>query len=89
MRRFMAGLGLSALVGTCAMVGLSAPANASTTPTATASGYVLYAAYNWPDECSSAGYAGQQAGKWAYYYCDEIDPASADGPGLYDLYVAY
>ena len=76
-----------ALTSAVAVVGLSAPAQAATIKPA--SSYVLYGAYNWPDQCQSIGYAGEQAGQWSSYYCDTIDPASADGPGLYDLYVLY
>jgi hypothetical protein len=86
MRRIRTGLGLVALAGLGATVGLTAPAHAST---ASSSGYVLYNYYNWPDQCSSIGYAGEQSGQWAFYYCDTIDPASSDGPGLYALYVDY
>jgi hypothetical protein len=79
-RRISIALGL-ALATTFAVVGLSAPANAS--------GYVLYKSFGWPDACSSAGYAGQQSGQWKFYYCDEIAAPSWDAPGLVDLYVAY
>ncbi|HEY3868332.1 MAG TPA: hypothetical protein VGM10_08275 [Actinocrinis sp.] len=81
-----------ALTSAIAMVGLIAPsASAATAPSAAPAdnGYVFYAAYGWGDACSSAGYAGEQAGKWVSYYCDEIGASSVDGPGLYDLYVDY
>lgn len=80
MRRIVIGLGV-ALASVFAVVGLSAPANAS--------GYVLYKTYGQPEACSSAGFAGQQSGQWKFYYCDEISPPSASGPGLIDLYVSY
>jgi hypothetical protein len=50
---------------------------------------VLDKSYGWPDACSSAGYAGQQAHQWSSYYCSTVYPASWDAPGLYDLYVEY
>lgn len=81
-----------AVTSVIAMAGLAAPAaSAATTPSAApaATGYVLYASYGWGDECSSSGYAGEQAGKWVSYYCDEISPSSWDAGGLYDLYVLY
>jgi hypothetical protein len=87
MRRTRTALGLVALAGITASVGLAAPAHAATVRPD--SGYVLYKSYGWPDACSSAGYAGEQAGQWVSYYCDTIDPASWDAPGLYDLYVEY
>lgn len=86
MRRISTTLGLAALAGITATVGLTAPAQASVRPS---SGYVLYAYYNWGDECSSAGYAGEQAGKWVAYFCDTIQPSGPDGPGDYALYVEY
>ena len=89
MRRIRITLGL-ALACFSAVVGLSAPAHASTvSPSDAFPGYVLYKSFGWGDACSSAGYAGQQAGQWRYYYCDELGPSSWDAPGLYDLYVAY
>lgn len=86
MRRFSVALGL-ALACSCAAVGLGAPAQAAATPLT--GGYVLYKSYGWGDECSSAGYAGEQAGQWVSYYCDTVSPSGVDGPGLYDLYVSY
>lgn len=85
MLRIRTGLGLAALAGIGATVGLSAPAHASA---ARPAAYVLYKSFGWPDACSSAGYAGQQAGQWVSYYCATIAPASWDAAGLYDLYVA-
>lgn len=83
MRRIATLLGVAALAAIPAAVGLAAPAQAS--PNA----YVLDKSYGWPDACSSAGYAGQQAHQWSAYYCDAVYPASWDAPGLYDLYVEY
>jgi hypothetical protein len=74
----LASLALTSIVAT---VGLTAPAHASS--------YVLYKSFGWGDACTSAGYAGEQAGQWVAYYCDTIAPSSWDGPGLYDLYVLY
>jgi hypothetical protein len=67
-----------------AVVGLSAPANAVTGP-------VLYKSFNFPDACSSAGFAGQQSGQWVSYYCVGLSQAGPGDswPGLYDLYVSY
>lgn len=81
MRRTLTALGLAALVGTGATVGLAAPAHAD--------GYVLYKTFGWPDACSSAGYAGQQSGQWKYYYCDIVSYPTYDAPGLVYLYVSY
>lgn len=91
MKRISTGLGLAALAGIAATVGLTAPAHASATPatTASANGYVLYGYYNWGDECTSLGYDGEQTGKWVAYFCDTISPSSPDGPGDYALYVEY
>jgi hypothetical protein len=83
MRRIATLLGVAALAAIPASVSLAAPAQAS--PNA----YVLYKSYGWPDACSSAGYAGQQAHQWSAYYCSTVYPASWDAPGLYDLYVEY
>lgn len=78
------GVTLALLVaGSTAMVGLSAPANAS--------GFVLYKTFNFPDACSSAGFAGEQSGQWVEYVCDQLSPAGPGDswPGLYDLYVIF
>jgi hypothetical protein len=75
-----------ALAAATTVLAVGAPAHAST---ASPNGYVLYKSFGWPDACSSAGYAGQQAHQWSYYYCDMIAPASWDAAGLYDLYVSY
>jgi hypothetical protein len=68
----------------CAVVGLSAPASAVTGP-------VLYKSFNFPDACSSAGFAGQQSGQWVSYFCDGLAQAGPGDswPGLYQLYVTY
>jgi hypothetical protein len=82
-RRISVTLGLLA-ASVCAVVGLSVPANAVTGP-------VLYRTFNFPDACSSAGYAGQQSGQWVSYYCTQLSAAGPGDswPGLYDLYVTY
>jgi hypothetical protein len=83
----MRRIGIAVGVAIAAAVGLSIPANASTP--------VLYHQYNFPDACSSAGWAGQQNGTWVSYYCYTVIPVtynpSSGGPypGLYDLYVYY
>lgn len=87
-------LGIAALAATTAVPAATATAEAhaapaSATSAVSPSGYVLYKSYGWPDACSSAGYAGQQSGQWRYYYCQTIQPASWDAPGLYDLFVSY
>lgn len=74
------------LASAAAVAGLGAPANATNTPPPP---WVLYQSFNWPDACSSAGYAGEQAGRWTDYLCDEIQAPSGDGPGLVDLYVIF
>lgn len=86
MRRISTALGLAALAGVTATVGLAAPAHASAT---SSSGYVLYATYGWGDQCNGIGSYGQQQGKWQFWYCDMIAPSGADGPGDYALYVSY
>jgi hypothetical protein len=52
-------------------------------------GYVKQGSYNWGDQCQSIGYAGQANHTWQYYYCETVSPSSWDGPGLYNLWVAY
>jgi hypothetical protein len=83
MRRIATMLGVAALAALPTTVGLTAEAHASP------SSYVLYKSYGWPDACSSAGYAGQQAHQWSYYYCTTVYPTNWTAPGLYDLYVSY
>jgi hypothetical protein len=83
MRRIATMLGVAALAALPITAGLTPEAHASP------SSYVLYKSYGWPDACSSAGYAGEQAHQWTSYYCTTVYPASPNGPGLYDLYVAY
>lgn len=73
------------LAATTAAVGFGAPAHADTPPAP----WVLYKTFGWGDACSSAGYAGEQSGKWVEYMCDELAPSSWDAPGIFDLYVVY
>lgn len=87
-RRISIALGL-ALATAAAVVGLSAPANASSQAFPVYPGYVLYQTFGWPEACSSDGYAGQQSGQWKAYFCDEVSPPSAYGPGLINLYVSH
>jgi hypothetical protein len=86
MRRIRTGLGLAALAGIGATVGLTAPAHASAAST---SGYVFYEDYNWPDQCSYYGNAGEQAGQWTAWYCYTEEPDTPIWPGEYWLYVQY
>ncbi len=86
MRRVLIALGL-ALAGIGIAVGFSAPANA--TPTPPGPGWVYQNSFGWPDACSSAGYAGQQAGRWVEYECQEVGAPSWDAPGLFWLWVVY
>jgi len=83
-RKQLASLALTSIV---AAVGFSAPAQAATVKPATS--YVLYNVYNWPDQCDYFAYQGYLAGQWVSYYCLTVSPYSADGPGVYDLYVSY
>lgn len=83
MRRISTAMGLL-LVAVTAIIGLGAPANAVTTPPPP---WTLHQTFGWPDACSSAGNAGEAAGQWSQWLCDEIAPAGVDGPGIYDLYV--
>ncbi|GAA2051122.1 hypothetical protein GCM10009839_67470 [Catenulispora yoronensis] len=82
MRRIATTLATAALAAT-PLILTATPAEAH----GAAPGYILYHSYTHGDACASSGYAGQQAGQWDYYYCDEVYPASWDGPGQYDLYV--
>jgi hypothetical protein len=87
MRRVIIALGL-ALASTCVAVGFSAPANA--TPTPPGPGWTYQASFGWPEGCSSAGYAGQQAGQWVQYECEVVQAPSADEfPGLVWLFVVH
>ncbi|HEY3608474.1 MAG TPA: hypothetical protein VGL06_13280 [Pseudonocardiaceae bacterium] len=86
MRRVITALGL-ALASICVAVGFSAPANA--TPTPPGPGWTYQATFGWPDACASAGFAGQQAGQWVAYECDEVDAPSWDAPGLIWLFVGH
>jgi hypothetical protein len=87
MRRIRTGLGLAALAGIGATVGLAAPAHASTA--SSGGGYVYYNNYGWPDQCSYYGNAGEQAGQWISWYCYTALPATVISPGNYWLYVQY
>lgn len=80
---------IATLLGVAALAAIPAVAVPATAAHASTNAYVLYKSFGWPDACSSAGYAGQQAHQWTSYYCDAIYPASWDAPGLYDLYVEY
>jgi hypothetical protein len=83
MKRIATAVGLLLVAGT-ATIGLGAPANATNTPPPP---WQLHQTFSWPDACSSAGFAGKAAGQWTDYLCDAIAPATANAPGIYDLYV--
>jgi hypothetical protein len=80
MKRIAIALGLAA-ASMFAVVGLTTPANATT--------WTLYK--DLPDlaSCQSAGYYFQHNGTITSYYCDEVNPPSADARGDVLLYVIF
>jgi hypothetical protein len=83
MKRILTAVAL-VFASVTAIIGFGAPANAVNTPPPP---WTLYKTFSWPDACSSAGFAGKAAGQWTDYLCDAIAPATANAPGIYDLYI--